>query len=461
MKKAWALLCWCSFLALPIATISCSGDDETQQQRPPGTQQTTDTGSQPGTPPGTGTQPGIQPPGGGNDPPPVPPATGQPASFNGGVAAIWPVPNSGGDIYVAGPFTQYGGTPIRPVIRLQPDGAVSSAFKLASVVESNVTNIALADDGSGDVYISTITGSYPALVGRLRRVNPDGTVDLAFPQQEFAMLNPPASWIVTHLRAITALGDGSGRLLVGGDFNTHNGTPSPPMVRLNVNGSLDSSFHYTGVPLNDLYPIADGDVYVINWTSVDIGDIVPNRLHRINGDGSEDTGFVPFNVFVPFLDRANIRSVVPLRDGDVMVGGQFVVNYNPTGPINPLFDESASHGIARLNPDGSHDFDQPRPGTGIHSVYGLALLQNGQWYVARRDEASGFRLLRYNSNGIPDTTFTAGTITADVNPQSQHNILILPLSDGTGDVYLGGYVSQYNGRSIGSLVRLNADGSFD
>ncbi len=71
----------------------------------------------------------------------------------------------------------------------------------------------------------------------IARLNSDGTVDTTF--------NPPClarngflyAWV--YAAAI----DQDGKVLMGGDFTHVNGLPRNYLVRLNANGSLDSSFN--------------------------------------------------------------------------------------------------------------------------------------------------------------------------------------------------------------------------
>lgn len=40
-------------------------------------------------------------------------------------------------------------------------------------------------------------------------------------------------------------------------------------------------------------------------------------------------------------------------------------------------------------------------------------------------------------------------------------ISLLPLPDGSGDLYVGGNIATYNGISVGHIVRLNSNGTLD
>ncbi|HRN99382.1 MAG TPA: delta-60 repeat domain-containing protein, partial [Flavobacterium sp.] len=84
-----------------------------------------------------------------------------------------------------------------------------------------------------------------------------------------------------------------GKIVIGGYFTTYVGNSRPRIARLNVNGSLDSTF-IVGTGLNN-YPLTmvaqpNGKILVGGAFTIYNGTTV-NRLVRLNSDGSRDTGF--------------------------------------------------------------------------------------------------------------------------------------------------------------------------
>jgi hypothetical protein len=63
-------------------------------------------------------------------------------------------------------------------------------------------------------------------------------------------------------------------------------------------------------------------------------------------------------------------------------------------------------------------------------------------------------LVRLNQNGTIDLTFATGT------GFSNTVFSVVPVGDGSGDVYVGGQFTQYQFTSIGRFVRLNSTGAF-
>jgi uncharacterized delta-60 repeat protein len=64
-------------------------------------------------------------------------------------------------------------------------------------------------------------------------------------------------------------------------------------------------------------------------------------------------------------------------------------------------------------------------------------------------------ILRLNEDGSLDGSFVVGS-GFDGRVSS-----IVPATDGSGDIYVGGYFSTYNGTTVSGLVRLNSDGLLD
>lgn len=117
-----------------------------------------------------------------------------------------------------------------------------------------------------------------------------------------------------------------GKILAGGDFTTFNGTTQNRLVRLNSDGSLDTSFNIGtgfnyGVTSITLQP--DGKILVGGYLTTFNG-ATQNRLVRLNSDGTLDTSF---NIGIGFNEY--VISVTLQPDGKILVGGLFK-KYNGT-----------------------------------------------------------------------------------------------------------------------------------
>ncbi|RME69965.1 MAG: hypothetical protein D6776_12320 [Planctomycetota bacterium] len=279
------------------------------------------------------------------------------------------------------------------LVRLNADGSIDAAFDVGSGMPGGgASAIAVADDGSGDVYVGggfTLYNGAPVL--RIVRLNADGSVDTSFA--------PPNGGFDKSVSVIVGVGDGSGRVYVGGSFTSYNGVTVMGLVRLRSDGSIDSAFDVGSGFDKAVKAIAvagdgSGDIYVAGDFTTCNGTSV-NRIVRLDADGSIDTGFSVGGGFDDF-----VFAIAPATDGsgDVYVGGRF-----------GSYDGASAKGIARLNADGSLD--------------------------------TGFAAVGFDDDDQVDA--------------------ILPVGDGSGDVYVAGRFAAYGTSTVDHVVRLNPDGSRD
>ena len=139
-----------------------------------------------------------------------------------------------------------------------------------------------------------------------------------------------------------------GKTLVGGSFaRLHGWTGSPGLVRLNADGSLDTTFNaactsscgFVGV-VSALAVQSNGKIIVGGGFTTYNGSAV-NRIARLNTDGSLDT---TFNAASTVGFNSSVNAVALQADGKIIAGGGFTTYRN-----------SAANYIVRLNADGSLD----------------------------------------------------------------------------------------------------------
>ncbi|MFA6258943.1 MAG: delta-60 repeat domain-containing protein, partial [Candidatus Paceibacterota bacterium] len=252
-----------------------------------------------------------------------------------------------GKILVGGGFTNYNGTSINRIARLNSDGSLDTSFNIGTGFNAYSRSIVVQNDGK--ILVGGQFNSYNStIVNRIARLNSDGSLDTSF--------NIGSGFNSTVFSIAT---QSDGKILVGGVFTNYNGTSINRIARLNSDGSLDTSFNI-GTGFN-AYPRSivvqnDGKILVggqfINYNST-----IVNRIARLNSDGSLDTSF---NTGTGF--DTHVFSLSAQSDGKILAGGNFS-NYNsiPTGYI------------ARLNSDGSLDTTF-NSGTGFnHTVYSLII----------------------------------------------------------------------------------------
>ncbi len=250
---------------------------------------------------------------------------------------------------------------------------------------------------------------------------------------------------------ITPATDGSGDIYLGGFFTTYQGIASPGLIRLNNDGSIDTSFvvgsGFNGGVLDTAVATdGSGDIYVVGHFTTYQG-ISSNRIIRLNSNGSIDTGFNVLNGF-----NAAAYSIAAATDGsgDVYVGG-FFTDYNG----------SAFNRIIRLDSDGSIDpgFDD---GSGFNSnVTRVKEAKDGSFDIYAAGPFTEYRanlrnrLARANNTGTSDNGFLVGS---GFNSTVWS---IAPATDGSGDIYVAGSFTEYDGSNFNRIVRLDNDGNID
>jgi uncharacterized delta-60 repeat protein len=245
----------------------------------------------------------------------------------------------------------------------------------------------------------------------------------------------------------------NGKILVVGGFNKYNNKFVNKIVKLNSDGSIDTTFNngdqissslstniYCALELSNGKFLIGGDYNGINGVS-------QHRINCLNSDGSIDSSFI----FDENITTGTITNLRQQNDGKILLI-QKVTN-------------QAGCSIKRINIGGTIDstFNQgtgPDNGTSyITEISFLEIQSDGKILLGGGfNSFGGYQskyVVRLNSNGSPDTTFSSG-ITSFLN--SSLNALTIQ-SD--GKIILGGGFIGYGGSNKDKLVRLNSDGSID
>ena len=349
---------------------------------------------------------------------------------NGSVNAV--VALSGGKVLIGGEFTAYSGTAVGRVARLNNDGSLDATFTTTTGADGPVnTVVALAN---GQVLIGGSFTKYDntPVIG-LARLNGDGSLDLTFNSS-------PATGLSTHATVNAAAELADGKLLIGGDFTTYNGTATNGVARLNNNGSLDTTFITTtgtDMGVRSVAALANGDVLIGGYFTTYNGTAA-NGVARLNDDGSLDTAF---NTTTGISEFDAVYSVAALTNDKVLIGGNFTT-YNGT----------AAPYVARLNSDGSLDTTfNPSPAAGPNAhVNSAVALPNGQILIGGNftfyNGTNAGNAARLNSDGSLDTAFNT-TIGANF-------VVFSVATSPEGMALIGGSFSEYNGTYRNRVVRV-------
>jgi len=254
-----------------------------------------------------------------------------------------------------------------------------------------------------------------------------------------------------------------GKIVVAGEISSEAG-----VLRLNINGTLDSSFGTGGMVIINVPSGLGGGVQIIGVAIQIDGKIVAGistinsdgsesfSLARLNQNGSLDGGFGSAGIVTTFpFGQQRSPTVLALQpDGRILLAGDGVMaRYNSTGQLDSTF---GSGGLAVLT---------------FFSIRAIALQPNGQILIggggpARDAFPPGTQTLsvagliaRYNPNGNLDSSFGGTGQVASLAPVSA----IALLADGR-ILVAGGITSRLSsaGNDTGfGLVRYNPNGSID
>ena len=277
-----------------------------------------------------------------------------------------------------------------------------------------------------------------ATANRIVRINTDGTIDSTFATNVGTGFN-------STTYGVTVQPDG--KLIVVGVFSQFNGVSRNSIVRLNADGTLDTSFNATAafpgvLTFYHTSVQADGKIIIVgNYAATVIGGITYRNIIRLNSDGTIDPTFD-----TAFVGASTSFSRIQ-SDGKIIVtGGNWTVDGIPRSRI------------VRLNIDGTVDttFD---PGTGFNgNVHRNAILPDGKIItVGAFTSFNGTpinRVARLNPNGTLDTTFNVGT---GFNAGQPAPLFIQP----NGKMGITGAFTSYNGVTRNGIARLNSDGTLD
>jgi uncharacterized delta-60 repeat protein len=338
-----------------------------------------------------------------------------------GESAFITTPNN--QLYVSGLFTSYNGTSIGSLANINLDGSLKSNF--------NVTNnnyvFCTAVQSDGKILVGGSFTTFNGLTAnRIVRINQDGTTDTTF-NSGTGFDNTPNSIIIQP----------NGQILVGGQFTTYNGGTANRIIRLNSNGSKDTSFVY-GTGFNNLtlqiLLLSNGQMYVCG-TFTTYNGVSVNGIIRLNSNGSKDTTFNSGSPNLVYISSLSLQS-----DNKLIVGGFFTT-----------WAGNTAGSIIRLNTDGSVD-NTFNSGTGFDStINSIAIMSNGQilcggQFTSYNGTTSNL-IARLNSSGSYDTTWNIGS---GFNGVQVDSISIL-----NGQLYCAGLFTQFNGVNANNIISLN------
>lgn len=342
---------------------------------------------------------------------------------------------SDGKILVGGYFTEYNGQTQNRISRLNSDGSLDTTFDSGTGFNSYV--IAINQQSDGKILVGGSFSSYKGQTqNRITRLNSDGSLDTSF--------NTGTGFNISWVHTIALQSDG--KIIAGGSFTQYNGQAHNRIIRLNTDGSVDNTFVTGNSFNNEIWSIAiqpNGKILVGGKFSSYNG-IVQNGIVRLNSDGSLDTSFNTGTGLNISEWNFSVGSIILQPDQKILVGGSFT-----------QFNGQTHKSIIRLNTNGTIDnsfnSDQGFLFNSSNGIIQKLVLQPDQKIIVggqftSYNGLSVNRIARLDTNGTLDTTFNTGT---GFNGYVS-SVTLQP----DGKIIAGGNFAYYNGQYRRCLVRL-------
>ncbi len=338
------------------------------------------------------------------------------------------------------------------------DGLVST-----DLGSGNDLGYAIAVQDDGKIIIAGYSSNGSDHDGLLARYNADGSLDTTFGTDGFAL--QPIGTGTDVWREVVIADDGS---ILASGFTWNGSDYDMAVARYLNDGALDTTFATNGIFTIDIlggtdysYGIVlqdDGKMVIGGYTSDESESSRNGAVVRLNTDGSLDTSFGGDGIVTTNIEH-RFWGYKPLiqTDGKILLGGWAemfstgldfaVVRYNTDGSLDTTF--GGGDGIATHAWTTTHDLGYP-----------IALQPDGKivqvgYYNPDRE----FLVARFNSDGAIDTSFDAvGMVLTDIGSgdSSAWNVTVQP----DGKILVAGYSNDGSGNDF-TLVRYNTDGSLD
>jgi uncharacterized delta-60 repeat protein len=346
------------------------------------------------------------------------------------------------------------------VERYNTDGTLDSSFGDHGIVITDVdvydSAYCVAIQADGKILVAGYTGDSHDKDFAVVRYNTNGTLDSSFGELGIVTTDVGSAYDSAHSIAIQF----DGKIVVAGQGSVPGSSYDAAVIRYNTDGSLDTSFSGDGMVTtnfggNDCAGSvaiqSDGKIVVAAKTLSGYDFAVA----RYNTDGSLDTSFSGDGILTTdFYGGSDVAQSIAIQaDGKIVVVGE-------------VSDAGRSYfGVARYNDDGTLDTSFSRDGMVTADFSGPAesvvIQSDGKIIVAGEtlaiwvfddggiglDSQKAFALVRYNTNGTKDTSFSGdGMVITDVS--NGHDYVYSMATQADGNIVVAG-----NNASYGEIVR--------
>lgn len=182
-----------------------------------------------------------------------------------------------GKIIIGGAFTSYSGISSPFIIRLNSDGSKDNTFNIGTGLGGTVSDLVIQPDGKIIVVGAFTTYNTTTPVGRIVRLNSDGSLDNTF--------NTGTGF---NLIASEILLQNDGKMIIIGNFGSYNGTSAQRIIGLNSDGSVNTSFN-TGLGFDStpsvIASMSNGRI-ILAGAFTTYNNVSADRVITLSTDGS-------------------------------------------------------------------------------------------------------------------------------------------------------------------------------
>ena len=340
-------------------------------------------------------------------------------------------------------------------LNASPSTNLDSTFAIGTGAGTDITNahavntVLVQPDGKVLAGGNTLLTNFNGTaISHLLRINVDGSVDTSFVTNLGSIVSGSNPGEIDDIKL-----QPDGKILIAGDFTAINGLSRIGVARLNTDGSVDTSFINAGGGVAGSTIRYVNTVLLLPNGKMLIGGAFTsylgtscNSLARLNSDGTLDASF---NCGAPAGVGTNvgILSLGVQGDGKIYVGGSFL---NWLGQTTP--------GVVRLYPNGALDSSfYPTHNMPSPQVNCLQVMADNSILIGGFIELTGTNISRYfaklNNNGSLDTSYPAGS---GINGWV-HAITPWP----EGGYLIGGRFRDASGLTCGELCLVDGSGNVD
>ena len=286
-------------------------------------------------------------------------------------------------------------------------------------------------------------------IGKMCRLNSDGTFDSSW--------NSGGTSFNSTSEIYDIEVDGSNNIWVGGTFESYNGTSSLGLIKLNSDGSINTSFGTNlkgisgGTNIQDIQLLSDNSVLLggafTGYTGTNASSLI-----KLNSDNSLNTTFTT-NFYNIGFTTSFVYGIGVQSTGKIILVGEFIYS-TYTNRV----------GIIRINSDGTID-NTFNVISGLYDILStnILVLSDDKFYSNLFERISNppyevplLSLNRYNSNGTVDNTFTTGVMgNSNVFTATNEGLISLP----NGDVIYGGSYQSVNLYPVYNIAAFSSNGT--